>query len=44
MIAVSPAPQNLAFAGPEKRKLYVVGRGIVLKIQMLAQGLTGRAK
>jgi gluconolactonase len=43
-IMLSESPQNLAFAGPEKRALYVVGRGTVLKIQMLAQGFRGRAK
>lgn len=43
-IMMSQSPQNLAFAGPDKRTLYVVGRGIVLKIPMLAQGFQGRAK
>lgn len=41
---MSQSPQNLAFAGPNERTLYVVGRGTALKIQMLAQGFTGRAK
>jgi gluconolactonase len=36
--------QNLAFAGPDKKTLYVVGRGGAFKIQMLSQGFTGRAK
>ena len=37
-------PQNLAFAGPDKRTLYIVGRGAVSKIQMVAEGLRDRAK
>jgi gluconolactonase len=36
--------QNLAFAGPDKKTLYVVGRGGAFKIQMLSQGFGGRAK
>ena len=40
----SRAPQNLAFAGPDKKTLYVVGRGAAFKIQMLASGFKGRAK
>jgi gluconolactonase len=43
-IPLSRAPQNLAFAGPDKKTLYVVGRGAAFKVQMLAQGFTGRAK
>ena len=31
-------PQNLAFAGPDKKTLYVVGRGVASKVQMIAQG------
>ena len=37
-------PQNLAFAGPDKKTLYIVGAGAVYKVQMLAQGFLGRAK
>ena len=37
-------PQNLAFAGPDKKTLYVVGDGAVWKIAMLAQGPKARAK
>lgn len=37
-------PQNLAFAGPDKRTLYVVGDGAVWKVAMIAQGPRGRAK
>ena len=36
--------QNLALAGPDKKTLYVVGRGNAYKIQMLAQGHQSRAK
>jgi gluconolactonase len=43
-IPVSRSPQNLAFAGLDKKTLYLVGRGAAYKIQMLAQGFTGRAK
>ena len=37
-------PQAPAFAGADKKTLYVVGGGAVYKIAMLAQGITGRAK
>ena len=44
-IPVSRAPQNLAFAGPDKRTLYIVGRGAAYRIRtMLAQGFSGRGK
>ena len=43
-IPVSRSPQNLAFAGPDKKTLYIVGRGAAYKVQMLAQGFLGRAK
>jgi gluconolactonase len=43
-IPIPLPPQAPAFAGPEKKTLYVVGRGAVYKIQMLAQGVLGRAK
>ena len=43
-IPVSRAPQNLAFAGPNKKTLYIVGRGAAYKVQVLSQGFTGRAK
>jgi gluconolactonase len=38
------SPQNLAFAGPDKKTLYIVGRGVVSKVQMLAEGFKDRAK
>jgi gluconolactonase len=37
-------PQAPAFAGPDKKTLYVVGGGAVYKIAMIAQGVQGRAK
>jgi gluconolactonase len=40
-ITVSKRIQNLAFAGPDKKTLYVVGSGAAFKLQMLAQGFTG---
>jgi gluconolactonase len=43
-IPMSRSPQNLAFAGADKRTLYMVGRGAAFKVQMLSQGFTGRAK
>jgi gluconolactonase len=43
-IPISGSAQNLAFAGPDKKTLYIVGGGAVYKVQMLAQGITGRAK
>ena len=43
-IPLSRSPQNLTFAGPDKKTLYIVGRGAAFKVQMLAQGYKGRAK
>ena len=43
-IPVGIAPQSVAFAGPEKKTLYIVGRGAVYKTDMIARGLTTRAK
>ncbi len=43
-IALPKKPQNLAFAGPDKKSLYVVGRGAAYKIAMLSAGYTERAK
>jgi gluconolactonase len=44
MIPTPRQPQNLAFAGPDKKTLYVVGRGAAFKIPLLSQGYKGRAK
>ena len=43
-IPVSRAPQNIAFAGPDKKTLYIVARGAAYKVAMQAQGFMGRAK
>ena len=37
-------PQNVAFAGPDKKTLYIVGRNAVSKVQMIAEGFKDRAK
>ena len=34
----------MAFAGPDKKTLYIVGRGVVSKVQMLTDGFKDRAK
>ncbi len=44
LIPVSQRPQNLAFAGPDKKTLYIAGQGAMYRLQMLAQGHKGRAK
>ena len=36
--------QNVAFAGPEKKTLYIAGAGSLYRVAMTAQGFTGRAK
>jgi len=36
--------QGLAFAGPDKRTLYLAGQGTLLKISMVAQGFLKRVK
>jgi gluconolactonase len=41
-IPTSRRPQNLAFAGPDMKTLYVVGGGSVFKVQMTAQGIKSR--
>jgi gluconolactonase len=37
-------PQSVGFAGPDKKTLYIVGRGALYKTQMIAEGIKGRAK
>lgn len=44
VIPVPKKPQNLAFAGADKKTLYVVGRGAAYKIATLTTGFKGRAK
>jgi len=43
-IPVSLPPQNIAFAGPDRKTLYIVGRGTAFKVRLLAEGYRGRAK
>jgi gluconolactonase len=35
---------NLTFAGPDKKTLYLVGRGVAWKVRMLSTGYKGRAR
>ena len=44
IIPLPKAPQNLAFAGKDKKTLYVVGRGNAYKIPVLTAGYAGRVK
>ncbi|MGZ5053006.1 MAG: SMP-30/gluconolactonase/LRE family protein [Methylobacter sp.] len=44
VIALPKKPQNIAFAGTDKKTLYAVGRGAAYRIPLLAQGFKGRAK
>ena len=43
-IPVSRNPNNLAFAGPDRKTLFIVARGAVYKVPMIAEGYKGRAK
>jgi gluconolactonase len=43
-IPVARRPQNLAFAGADKKTLYMVGSGAAFKVQMTAQGFKDRVK
>lgn len=43
-IPVPKKPQNLAFAGSDKKTLYIVGRGVAYKINLKTSGFTGRIK
>lgn len=44
VIPVSLPPQNIAFAGADKKTLYIVGRGAAFKVRLLTEGYKGRAK
>jgi gluconolactonase len=44
VIPLPKAPQNLAFAGTDKKTLYVVGRGAAYRIAVLTPGFEGRPK
>jgi len=37
-------PQNLTFAGPDRKWLYTVGSNAIYRVQLLAQGLKSRGK
>ena len=43
-IPVPHKPQNVAFAGKDKKTLYIVGRGAAYKVAVLTPGFAGRAK
>jgi gluconolactonase len=44
VIPIPKKPQNLAFAGLEKKTLYVVGRGAAYRIELETPGIKGRLK
>jgi len=44
VIPIPKKPQNLAFAGEDKKTLYVVGRGAAYKVDLLTPGIKGRLK
>jgi len=44
IIPVPQKPQNFAFAGKDKKTLYIVGRGAAYKVALLTPGFSGRAK
>lgn len=44
VIPLPKKPQNLAFAGDDKKTLYVVGRGSAYKLDVLTPGIKGRLK
>jgi gluconolactonase len=43
-IPLPKKPQNLAFAGEDRKTLYVVGRGSAYKFDVLTAGIRGRLK
>jgi gluconolactonase len=44
IIALPKPPNNIAFAGPGKKMLYIVGRGSAWRIATQTKGYAGRAK
>jgi len=44
VIPLPKSPQNLAFAGKDRKTLYVVGRGTAYRVETVAQGYKGRVK
>ena len=43
-IPLSLAGQNIAFAGADKKTLFIVGRGSAFKVRLLPEGYKRRAK
>jgi gluconolactonase len=43
-IPIPRQPQNIAFAGKDKRTLYIVGRGSAYRVPLEARGFAGREK
>jgi gluconolactonase len=43
-VPLTHQPQNLAFGGPGRSYLYIVGRGGVYRVKTLTEGVKGRAK
>lgn len=43
-IPLSLSGQNIAFAGADKKTLYIIGRGAAFKVRLLTAGFMGRAK
>ena len=43
-IPMPRSPQNLSFAGADKKTLYVVGRGLASRVAMLARGIAERPR
>jgi gluconolactonase len=43
-IPISLKPRNLAFAGPDRKTLFVITRGAAYSVAMQAEGVKGRAK
>jgi gluconolactonase len=43
-IPTSIKPRNLAFAGADRKTLFIVTRGAAYKVAMLSEGMKGRAK
>jgi gluconolactonase len=44
VIPTSQRPQNLAFAGPDKKTLYLTGGSAMFSVDMIAKGYAGRPK
>jgi len=44
LIPTSQRPQNLAFAGPDGKTLYLCGGTALFKVQMLSKKYAGRPK